>query len=49
VNLVGNAIKFTEHGEVTVSCSLEKEATDTVMVRFSVRDTGCGIAPSNKR
>lgn len=49
VNLIGNAIKFTEQGEVTVSCALEEEAVDAVLVRFSVRDTGCGIAPDQQK
>ena len=43
VNLVGNAIKFTEHGEITVRVALEAERTDGVMLHFSVADTGAGI------
>ena len=44
INLCGNAVKFTERGEVAVQVSLiSKTETDTV-VRFSVRDTGIGIA-----
>ena len=46
VNLVGNAVKFTERGDVTVC--LEKTAEDgyAVGLRFEVRDTGIGIAPA---
>ena len=48
VNLVGNAIKFTEAGGVYVSCIIEKETEQGVEVCFSVRDTGIGI-PADKR
>ena len=47
VNLVGNAIKFTEEGEVVLEVSLERQASDSVTLRFSVRDTGIGI-PAGK-
>ena len=43
VNLVGNAVKFTERGEVVVRASLDSGDGDAVVVRFSVRDTGIGI------
>jgi len=46
-NLTGNAIKFTEKGEVRVSISLEGESAHYVLLRFTVRDTGIGI-PANK-
>jgi len=42
-NLVGNAIKFTEHGEVVVSVSLEEKNADTACLLFSVSDTGIGF------
>jgi polar amino acid transport system substrate-binding protein len=45
VNLVGNAIKFTEQGEVRVSIQLERRKQDQVWVRFRVSDTGIGIEP----
>jgi signal transduction histidine kinase/CheY-like chemotaxis protein len=44
INLVGNAIKFTEHGEVCVDVSLEAMTEGRACVQFSIRDTGIGIA-----
>jgi CheY-like chemotaxis protein/HPt (histidine-containing phosphotransfer) domain-containing protein/anti-sigma regulatory factor (Ser/Thr protein kinase) len=44
VNLVGNAIKFTEAGGITVEVALARETADEVELHFSVRDTGIGIA-----
>ncbi len=44
VNLVGNAIKFTEEGEVHVDAEIEWLTVDKVCVRFLVKDTGVGIA-----
>jgi PAS domain S-box-containing protein len=43
VNLVGNAIKFTDQGEVTIDVAVEGTSTDAVTLRFTVRDTGIGI------
>ena len=45
VNLAGNAVKFTEHGSVTVHVSSQAETETGVRLKFSVRDTGIGIAP----
>ncbi|HEV7800874.1 MAG TPA: response regulator, partial [Burkholderiales bacterium] len=42
-NLVGNAIKFTEQGEVAVSVSCMEETEDSTTLRFEVIDTGPGI------
>jgi len=44
-NLVGNAIKFTEHGEVVVAIERDTQSRDLGALRFSVSDTGIGIAP----
>ena len=43
-NLVGNAIKFTEEGEVGVSLSCVDDSADTLTLRFEVTDTGPGIS-----
>ena len=42
-NLIGNAIKFTEQGEIFVHASLLDETPDDILVGFEVRDTGIGI------
>jgi PAS domain S-box-containing protein len=44
VNLVGNAVKFTEHGEIGVTIEKVRDLPDGTLLRFEVRDTGIGIA-----
>ncbi len=46
VNLVGNAIKFTAHGEVLIRLRLLEEDADAVRLQGEVIDTGMGIAPA---
>ena len=45
INLAGNAVKFTEKGSVTVHVSVQAETEAMVRLKFSIRDTGVGIAP----
>jgi two-component system, sensor histidine kinase and response regulator len=45
INLVNNAVKFTEHGEVVVRVKMEERESNRVKLRFSVRDTGIGMTP----
>ena len=49
LNLAGNAIKFTERGEVVMALRAVHVAPDRVRVAFSVRDTGIGISPEKQR
>ena len=44
-NLISNAVKFTSEGEIGVGVRLTETRNDNVMLEFSVRDTGIGIAP----
>jgi len=45
INLVTNAVKFTERGEIVVTVTLVEKASDRVNVKFSVRDSGIGMTP----
>ena len=48
-NLVGNAVKFTQTGEVVVNVRKEKESKTHVVIRFEVKDTGIGIPEDAQR
>ena len=47
-NLIGNAIKFTEHGEVVLTVGAETQTDRHAVLRFSVADTGIGVAPKQQ-
>jgi two-component system sensor histidine kinase/response regulator len=48
VNLIGNSIKFTDHGEVVLNVHVEAEDGDDRIIHFTVSDTGIGI-PAEKQ
>ena len=45
INLVNNAVKFTDRGEVVVTVALEEQLADRVKIKFSIRDSGIGMTP----
>ncbi len=49
VNLVGNSIKFTEHGQVELEVAVEAQDGDELRLHFTVSDTGIGIAPEKQK
>jgi two-component system sensor histidine kinase/response regulator len=48
LNLVGNALKFTEHGEIVLGVRIDDELDQDISLHFSIRDTGIGI-PQEKQ
>ena len=47
LNLAGNAIKFTSHGEISIRADLKEITDEQIVIRFAVEDTGIGI-PANR-
>ena len=47
-NLVANAVKFTDKGEVTLQAYLGEDLPDSAVIRFEVTDSGIGISPSTQ-
>jgi signal transduction histidine kinase/CheY-like chemotaxis protein len=45
VNLLGNAVKFTDRGKITVKVAVTGEDAQSVQLRFEVHDTGIGVSP----
>ena len=45
VNLLGNAVKFTDSGKITVKVGVAEEDPQSVRLRFEVHDTGIGVSP----
>jgi PAS domain S-box-containing protein len=48
LNLIGNAIKFTDKGEITVKTELKEYDANRVIINFSVTDTGIGVSKENQ-
>lgn len=48
INLIGNAIKFTERGQVTLNMVLVEEKERSLRLRFELRDTGIGMSPDTQ-
>lgn len=46
INLIGNAIKFTDRGQVSIRVTPESLESHSILIRFEVTDTGIGIAPN---
>ena len=49
VNLVGNAIKFTEMGRIELEAAIDSESDHIIRIRFAVKDTGIGISKEAQR
>lgn len=49
LNLIGNAVKFTQEGGVSVKATRLTENKDTISIKFSVKDTGIGIARDERK
>jgi len=49
LNLINNAIKFTEEGSVTVRSQLVKSDSEEISIRFTISDTGIGISEKGKK
>jgi len=47
-NLLNNALKFTEDGQIDLDCSVQKLKGDNVTLKFSVTDTGCGLTEEDQ-
>ena len=43
INLVNNAVKFTDHGEVVVAAAIQERIVDRIKLKFSIRDSGIGM------
>ncbi len=48
INYLGNAIKFTDQGGISLACQLMEERADDYLLRFSVGDTGIGMTPEQQ-
>ena len=49
LNFAGNAVKFSEHGVITIAASVSEDNGDSVLLRLEVRDQGIGISPEQQQ
>jgi signal transduction histidine kinase/CheY-like chemotaxis protein len=49
LNLIGNAIKYTEHGAITLRIRLVEDSASGVLLRFEVQDSGIGISSEDRQ
>jgi PAS domain S-box-containing protein len=49
LNLAGNALKFTDHGSITIRALPQEDTPDHVLLRIEVVDTGIGIGPADQK
>ena len=49
LNLISNALKFTERGEVAIEVQQESRTADALVLHFSVRDSGIGVPPEKHK
>ena len=49
INLIGNAIKFTEQGEVALEVAVDQVTEHSVYLRFAIHDTGIGVPPDKQQ
>ncbi len=49
LNLISNAIKFTEEGEITITACLEEQQQYRALIRMTVQDTGIGMTPEEQQ
>ncbi|KAI0078477.1 histidine kinase [Panus rudis PR-1116 ss-1] len=47
MNLIGNAVKFTSRGSVHVTCTVNSRTSDSVVLNFTIKDTGIGLSQSD--
>ncbi len=49
INIIGNAIKFTDKGFVSITVFVEDESEDQIMIKFNIQDSGIGITEVNQK
>ncbi|WP_300461310.1 response regulator [Desulfobacula sp.] len=49
MNLAGNAVKFTDQGEIVISVAIDERSKNELTLRFSIRDSGIGLTPEKMK